>query len=290
MSRSWTRAAELHYRKVYKVIFCVVLMANGLLKKLGLAIAIAGSSLLGVRDAQATPVDWTSAYQNMFTDSQMVDYTTTLNFNGGVSDRNISLIYYLDCGNDVYAPIAGFNVLAGSNIANGKITRDDPTYYGLLSGQSLNSGDAPGGRWDVVFDWDNDGRFGVIDEGAVIYYEALEHLNTYDGFSINVSGLPAFPMGDVPQSGGFIDVYAPIGSSASTLSVFGLMTHALSDGTNIIRLQIAVTNLSSFRLECRDSLTNTTWASLGTFAATGAVTEVSDTNTVPTRFYRVVSP
>ena len=75
-----------------------------------------------------------------------------------------------------------------------------------------------------------------------------------------------------------------------TLKPLGLSTEALSDGTNVVRFQIAVTNLASFRLECRDSLTNAAWASLGTFAATGAVTEVSDTNTVPSRFYRVVRP
>lgn len=51
-----------------------------------------------------------------------------------------------------------------------------------------------------------------------------------------------------------------------------------------------MTSLASFRLEFRDSLTNAAWASLGTFSATGAVTEVSDTNTAPARFYRAVSP
>ena len=61
-------------------------------------------------------------------------------------------------------------------------------------------------------------------------------------------------------------------------------------GTNVVRFRIAVTNLASFRLECRDSLTNAAWTSLGTISATGAVTEAADTNTAPARFYRVVSP
>ena len=64
----------------------------------------------------------------------------------------------------------------------------------------------------------------------------------------------------------------------------------MPNGTNVIHFRIAVTNLSSFRLECRDSLTNAAWSSLGTFSATGTVTEVSDTNTAPARFYRAVSP
>jgi len=203
--------------KVYKAVFCVVLMANGLLKKLGLAIAIAGSSLLGVRDAQATPVDWTSAYQNMFTDSQMVDYTTTLNFNGGVSDRNISLVYFLDCGNNNFAPVAGFNVLAGSNVANGKITRDDSEYYGLISGQTLNSGSAPNGYWDAVFDYNNNGKFGALEGMHILFHEFGEYLNNYSSFSIDVSGLPAFPIGDVPQSGGFINIHVSIPEPNSAL-------------------------------------------------------------------------
>ena len=266
-------------------------MTRSALKRLALAGMVGAGAVSGVKVAKAEPVPWTSAYQNMFADSQMVDYTTTLNFNGGVSDRNISLIYYLDCGGDNYAPIAGFNVLAGSNVANGKITRDDLTYYGLLPGQSLNSDDAPSGYWDVVFDYNNNGNFGYLDGMYVIFHEPEEYLNNYgDLFSINVSGLPAFPVGDVPQSGGVINVYAPIGPSTGTLTPLGVSTEALSDGTNVVRFQIAVTNLASFRLECSDSLTNAAWASLGTFAATGAVTEVSDTNTVPSRFYRVVRP
>lgn len=48
--------------------------------------------------------------------------------------------------------------------------------------------------------------------------------------------------------------------------------------------------LSFFRVEHNDCLTNATWTSMAQYNVTGAVTFVTDINTVPTRFYRAIAP
>ncbi len=45
-----------------------------------------------------------------------------------------------------------------------------------------------------------------------------------------------------------------------------------------------------FRVQVASSPGVTNWSDLRVCASTGAVTEVCETNTVPARFYRVVSP
>ena len=64
----------------------------------------------------------------------------------------------------------------------------------------------------------------------------------------------------------------------------------LGGGTNQVTFSVAVSNAVSFSIKYKNSLTNATWQSLGTYSKTGAVTVVSDTNNVPQRFYRVVTP
>ena len=62
------------------------------------------------------------------------------------------------------------------------------------------------------------------------------------------------------------------------------------NGTNLYALSAAATDLAAFRIEYRDALTAGAWISLGVFSVTGGVTTVVDTNTIPRRFYRAVSP
>jgi hypothetical protein len=205
-------------------------MANGLLKKLGLAAAITGSAILGAREVQASPVDWKQLNQALYNDSgsQSVNYTTTVNLNGGVSDQNMLLIYYLNVAPNTYASVGGFSVQAGSNVGTGWINRDNDDFWGINSGQSLNTGSAPSGYWDVVYNRNANNRFGEIDNitGIPVSYEDNEHLNNYTGFSINASGLPSFPSTNVSQFGGVINLYADV-PEPSSLMLLGVGAAAL---------------------------------------------------------------
>jgi len=112
---------------------------------------------------------------------------------------------------------------------------------------------------------------------------SFANISAYGGIPLAVGGID----GSGRSASGWYSVPEP---STGALTALGLSALALPNGTNIVHFRIAVTNLASFRLECRDSLTNAAWTSLGTFSVTGAVTEVPDTNTAPARFYRAVSP
>ena len=201
-----------------------------------------------------------------------------------VDNPAFSLVYFMgiDLGGGYvsYAAVGGLDGSGGS--ASGYFNVDDENYWGFVAGQTANYPFADNGRWEAFVDLNGNGNYGTYDpETGLLIAESGERIG-----DVCVSNFQAFQTGAGTLSAGDISGWYVV----PTLKPRGLSTEALSDGTNVVRFQIAVTNLASFRLECRDSLTNAAWASLGTFSATGAVTEVSDTNTVPSRFYRVVRP
>ncbi len=203
-----------------------------------------------------------------------------------VDNPAFSLVYFMgiDLGGGYvsYAAVGGLDGSGGS--ASGYFNVDDENYWGFVAGQTANYPFADNGRWEAFVDLNGNGNYGTYDpETGLLIAESGERIG-----DVCVSNFQAFQTGAGTLSAG--DFSGWYTYTAPILTPLGLSTEALSDGTNVVRFQIAVTNLASFRLECRDSLTNAAWASLGTFAATGAVTEVSDTNTVPSRFYRVVRP
>jgi hypothetical protein len=277
------------------------MMARSALKHLALAGMVGAGAVSGVKEAKAETVPW-SSYTDIVPTTvprgssigQPIPSIAYSSSSSVSAPNNFSAIYFLFY-NGTHNPIGGFDV------RNGVITSASfngfGNWYGLDYGETANSAEGSNpqnrfeGYWEVFYDTrrldgstGSDGFFGRIEvdeNGNFMYFvssgEQLSNneyeISNFTPFDINTPGTFTFTA-NIP----------------STLTPLGLSTEALSDGTNVVRFQIAVTNLASFRLECSDSLTNAAWASLGTFAATGAVTEVSDTNTVPSRFYRVVRP
>jgi len=268
-------------------LFCMV---NGLLKKLALAGMVGASVLLGARDVKAAPFLWDS-YQDIVPTTNpnngnpisSVSYTSSSTVN---AQNNFSAVYFILASTGP-KPVGGFDV------RNGQVTSSSfnsyGAYYGLWTDDTANSGDNANlqnhypGYWEVFYDTNGNGNYGLADTSvAGAFLDRNEAIGDYD-----ISQFTAFN----PNAPGTFTFTANIPEpSTGVLTALGLSALALPNGTNVIHFRIAVTNLSSFRLECRDSLTNAAWTSLGTFSATGAVTEVSDTNTAPARFYRAVSP
>lgn len=296
MSRPWTRATELQYRKAYKLYFSVFLMVGGLVKKIALAGMVGASAMFGAKEVEAVPIPWNSISDitydaRIYPDGNAADYVSgSITFrdeNGNVIANNpsFSLVYIVNTPSGSSGIAGGLDGFGSS--ASGWFNQRSPYDIGLVLGQTANQTEEnmDDGYWEAFIDLNGDGRYGTYDSSTGLFIaDPGERIHDF-----RVSNFQGFQTGAGSLSAGdFSGWYYAIPEPSSAL-LLALGAGAL-DGTNIIRLQIAVTNLSSFRLECRDSLTNTVWASLGTFAATGAVTEVSDTNTVPTRFYRVVSP
>jgi len=59
---------------------------------------------------------------------------------------------------------------------------------------------------------------------------------------------------------------------------------------NVVRLAAETAGRRQFRVQFASSPGVTNWSDLLVCASTGAVTEVFETNTVPARFYRIISP
>lgn len=291
ISHFWARVADVQDREGDKLYSC----AHGIFKNIALAWVGVVCAICAAADAKATPVAWERLDQVLYDDGgiQSVVYSTTVTLNGAGTARNLLLVYYLNVGPSTYASVGGFFVQAGATSGTGWINRDNTDFWGINTGESLNTGSAPDGYWEVAYDYNNNGRFGEIDgvTGIPISYEPGERLNGYDGFSINISELPAFPSSNTPQSGGVIEIHSDVvvpEPSTSALKALGVTS--LGGGTNQLTLSVIVSNAATFSVTYKDSLTNSIWESLGTYSKTGAVTVITDTNNVPQRFYRVVTP
>jgi|GEM_PF-1598961 len=291
--RPRTRGTVVKGRITYNLLFS----RHGVSTRVALAWIGVVCAVFCVSETKATPVDWTSMSQIVpwYSEEDNVRYTTAVTLNGQASNRNTALVFYkyFSQNGGYYYAVGGFDVVAGATQANGWILRDTGYGDGLTTGESLNTGSAPDGYWDVVYDYNNNGRFGKIDDvtGVPFSYEPQESISNMGGFSINVSGLPAFPPDNTSQSGGLIEIHSGVvvpEPSTSALAALGVT--ALGGGTNQLTLSVAVSNAVTFSVTYKNSLTNATWENLGSYSKTGAVTVITDTNSVPQRFYRVVAP
>jgi hypothetical protein len=122
-------------------------------------------------------------------------------------------------------------------------------------------------------------------------------------FAINESLLHNVPLGVVTNAAGAADTAwemsaqyhaTPVWVPGYALSATGLAVRAaqveVSGVTNVVRLAAETAGRRQFRVQVASSPGVTNWSDLLVCASTGAVTEVCETNTVPTRFYRIISP
>ncbi len=209
----------------------------------------------------------------------------------------MSGIYFVySSGGNPYAA-GGFDAVNGQIVKASFNTYGN--WYGLKSGQTANSDRLPStsdakGYWLFFHDDKKsdgspgpDGILGTIEvdvNGNFLYFigrnEQVEsRIATVSGFA---------PYGT--QSPGTFSFASDIVAEASTGVLTALAVATLGGGTNQVTFSFAVSNAATFSVTYKNLLTNATWESLGTYSKTGAVTVITDTNSVPQRFYRVVTP
>lgn len=235
---------------------------------------VGASAMFGAKEARAAPVNWNSFSEIVGSIPAEYSQTYTSTTSSSLPNQCAGILYWAH-------PTLGNVAIGGFDLLNGNVTLSYFGNVGEVYTANTGAGANPNYSWAVFYDANNDGNLGLRDGSAIL--DGSERL---DSSQYDISGFT--PFGTQPGTFTFTaNIPEP---STGVLTALGLSALALPNGTNVIHFRIAVTSLASFRLEFRDSLTNAAWASLGTFSATGAVTEVSDTNTAPARFYRAVSP
>lgn len=265
-------------------------MANGLLKKIALATTIMGISSLGSREARALPAEWGSfrdiVPSNSPVNGNPIGYTTYTSSSTFNANNALSAIYYISTSGGP-KPIGGFDAI------NGKIVDSSfnsyGVYYGLKTGDVADGNDDPifngsyNGYWQVFYDLNNDGIYGTQDSGVIL--DGNEYL---DGSFYSITNFTPYGTSN-PGSFTFNANIVPE-PSTTNLVITSLEASTTGGGSNIITMTVFATSLESFSIQYKATPSASDWTALGTYAATGTVTTVADTNAVPVRFYKAVAP
>lgn len=214
----------------------------------------------------------------------------------GPKNKMTGIYFVYSSGGNPYAS-------GGFDAVNGQIIKASfngwSTWYGLKSGQTANSDSLPlasdaKGYW--VFFYDDkkaDGSPGPDDVLGTIEIDANGNFLYFMGGNEQVESSKATVSGFTPygtKSPGTFSFATSLAPETSTSALTDIVLTNLGGGTNQVTFSVAVSNAVTFSINYKNSLTNATWESLGTYSKTGAVTGISDTNSAPQRFYRVVTP
>lgn len=187
---------------------------SGLLKKLALAGAIAGASVLGPKESKAVPFEWGSFEDVIYEKagdypedggksvnyiSASINFTDIYTHNAILNDLKFSLVYLLNVGGS-QVPIGGLD--GSGNSASGWFNADGTYWYGLTEGQTANSYDELGswseqGTWKMFVDLNGDGNYGTYDRTTGIfdwdYLERMqgEYVTDFDPFRLDGGTLSA---------------------------------------------------------------------------------------------------
>jgi len=127
-------------------------MANGLLKKLVLGTAIAGSALFGVKEARASTLDWSSFSEVVGAIPEGYSQSYTSSNSSILPNRCSGILHY-------EKPEYGSVAIGGFDLVNGVVTL---SYFGDVGEEYIaNTGSSanPAYSWEVFYDFDGDGGY-----------------------------------------------------------------------------------------------------------------------------------
>jgi len=162
------------------------------------------AAVIGVEGARALPVAWSSysdvvpvvspagPYQGQPIDS--VNYTSSSTV---AAPNNFSAVYFIEDG-EFKTPVGGFDVV------NGNVVKSSfnglSTWYGLTPGDTVNSGEGAnpqntfGGYWEVFYDTDGNGNYGLADTDVQgVFLSRAEQLDSIQYAISNSSSYSGSP-------------------------------------------------------------------------------------------------
>ena len=230
-------------------------MTNGVLKRLAWAGMVGAGALFGAKEVRATPVELHSftqvAGENDF-GGQRVNYSSgSISFRDQAdhliqNNHSFSFVYFASLPeyDGIHMAVGGLDG-SGRSAAGWFFGAGSNYGVGLNVGQTVNYPFADNGYWRMFVDVNGDRNFGTYDSDTGLFdFDEGEMIS-----DISVSNSQGFQTGVGTISAGDISGWYTIpASSAGALKALGLSALALPSGTNVVHFQIAVTNLTSFRV------------------------------------------
>lgn len=274
-------------------------IGNRPLRLLALVVIIAGSTFVGVPEARSEPkpfgkfedcISYRAGDYPQFGGTS-TDYSAkSIHFTNGhdgttiASNLQFCLVYIVYYSDGSSATVGGLN--GSGTSATGWINAESTYFSGYDNGQMVDYPFCENMSVSGFVDVNGNGSYGSYDSSTGCFGpEESEYIN-----DLVVANSQPFQTAAGTLSAGDISGWYNLSIG---LPVMGFQLFSAGP-TNIITFSVATDTTDRWHLsiQYRDSLTNGTWHFMNQYfiPAFGAVVSVTDTNTVPQRFYRVVSP
>jgi hypothetical protein len=187
--------------------------------------------MFGANEAKAAPFLW-SSYQDIVpttnpSNGNPISSTSYTSSSTVGAPNNLSAVYFIVTSLGLAKPVGGFDV------RNGQVSSSSfnsyGAYYGLWEGDTANSAEGsntqnhyPGGYWEVFYDKDGNGNYGLADnEIGGVFLDGSESVSSSN---YNVSNFSAYN----PLASGTFDFSTTVPEpTTSALLALGLSAVAL---------------------------------------------------------------
>lgn len=265
------------------------------------AIILACSCAVGlaVRQAIADPIEWGSfgdivPDQGVATTGFAASCVTIAGYNSGrplPADVKWSLVVFVNSPEYGPVPVGGCDGI-GSSVAQGFVYGAYNAEVGIPAGGNVD--DYPehpntNGVYSVLFvDLNRNGTFGTYDYWLDMFWPDVGEWASI----VSVMGSDSFVPEHTFSAGNVTAVYADPIYEPTSLRFTGVGSSVGAESANTLSLFVLASPLNCrFYLQCCTDLTHTNWFDVNPagFIATGTVTTVVHTNSLPTAFYRASS-
>jgi hypothetical protein len=237
------------------------------------------SALLGAENWSSFHTILVSKYGNQVIPEEYRKYYTSPSSNS-LPHICSGILYY-------NAPDLGTIPIGGFDLANGFVSYSyflkPAEAYTANTGEGTNPSNIGVYSWEVYYDYNNEGTLGTQTDGTIVNRAKLLDATKYS--------ITNFTLCDQPQPPGTFEFQM---IDPTVFLHIGAIDVNRVGTTNLVTLSVstAATAQGVLSLQYKDALTNSTWQFLSSHAipSLGAIVPVTETNAVPSRFYRALAP